>query len=243
MKNTRRLTLLIISLLIVGSMNGQNSSIPHLEKQGSVTKLIVRDKPFLILGGELHNSSTSGAAYMRPIWERMAQKNLNTVIAPVYWELLEPEEGKFDFNMVDSMIIGARNQNLHLVILWFGTWKNGYSMYVPDWVKNNQEKYPRAKNINGESFQMLSAFGEASMNADARAFRMMMRHIKAVDAKYQTVITMQIENEMGLFSTDRDYCNVANKAFDTTVPEDLLKYLKANKMKLQPEIDSIWKAN
>jgi hypothetical protein len=239
----RRLLLLFISLLLVEAINAQSLSIPHLEKQGSATKLIVNDKPFLVLGGELHNSSTSGVEYMRPIWKRMAQKNLNTVIAPVYWELLEPAEGKFDYTLVDSMIIGARNQNLHLVILWFGSWKNGYSMYVPGWVKNNQEKYPRAKNRNGEPFQMLSAFGEASMNADARAFRMLMRHIKEIDAKYQTVITMQIENEIGLFSTDRDYCDAADKAFNTSVPEDLLKYLKSNKGKLQPEIDSIWQAN
>jgi beta-galactosidase GanA len=203
----------------------------------------VNDKPFLILGGELHNSSTSGAAYMRSIWERMAQKNLNTVIAPVYWELLEPEEGKFDFTLIDSMIIGARSQNLRLVILWFGSWKNGYSMYVPGWVKNNQEKYPRAKNKNGQSFQMLSAFGENSMNADARAFRELMKHIRDTDSKYQTVITIQIENEMGLFSTDRDYCDEANKAFNSSVPAHLMKYLTANKSKLQPEIDSVWKAN
>jgi beta-galactosidase GanA len=239
----RGLPLLIISLFIVGSMNAQSLSIPHLEKQGNVTKLIVKDKPFLILGGELHNSSNSGLAYMHPIWERMAKKNLNTVIAPVYWELLEPEEGKFDFTLVDSMIMGARNKDLHLVILWFGSWKNGYSMYVPGWVKNNQEKYPRAKNKNGESFQMLSAFGETSMNADARAFRMLMRHIKDVDAKFQTVITMQIENELGLFSTERDYCNQANKAYNSTVPGDLMKYLSANKGRLQPEIDSVWKTN
>lgn len=239
----KKLTLFFISVLIVSIVHAQSPSIPHLEKQGNTTKLIVNDKPFLILGGELHNSSTSGIAYMQPIWKRMAQKNLNTVIAPVYWEFLEPEEGKFDFTLVDTMIMGARNQDLHLVILWFGSWKNGYSMYVPGWVKNNQEKYPRAKNKNGQSFQMLSAFGENSMKDDARAFRMLMRHIKEVDSKYQTVIAMQIENEMGLFSTDRDYCDKANKAFTSHVPTDLTKYLSANKGKLQPELDSIWQAN
>jgi beta-galactosidase GanA len=239
----KKLILFLIFLFMGGNVFAQSLSIPHLEKKEDITKLIVKDKPFLILGGELHNSSTSGLEYMRPIWVHMAQKNLNTVIAPVYWELFEPEEGKFDFTLVDSMIIGARNQNLHLVILWFGSWKNGYSMYVPGWIKNDQEKYPRAKNINGQSFQMLSAFGENSMNADARAFGMLMRHIREVDAKYQTVITMQIENEMGLFSTDRDYCDEANKSFNASVPPDLLKYLTANKGKLQPEIDSVWKAN
>src|SRR5438270_13896043 len=111
--------------------SAQVASIPHLEKRENITQLVVEGKPFLVLGGELHNSSTSGAAYVRPVWEQMKRKNLNTVIAPVYWELLEPAEGKFDFSLVDSMIYGARKQNLHLVILWFGSWKNGYSMYAP----------------------------------------------------------------------------------------------------------------
>ncbi len=239
----KKTVLLITLVFLSGIASAQYKSIPHLEKQGNTIKLIVKEKPFLILGGELHNSSTSGTAYMRPIWERMAQKNLNTVIAPVYWELLEPEEGKFDFTLVDSMILGARSQNLHLVILWFGSWKNGYSMYVPGWVKNDQEKYPRAKSKDGQSCEMLSTFGEASMKADAKAFRALMKHIREIDSQYQTVITVQIENEMGLFMTDRDYCDQANKAFSAPVPDEIMKYLKTNKGKLQPEIDSIWKAN
>ena len=221
----------------------QVTSIPRLEKQGDAIKLIVDNKPFLILGGELHNSSTSGVSYMNPIWEKMRRKNLNTVIAPVYWELLEPEEGKFDFTLVDSMITGARKQDLRLVLLWFASWKNGYSMYAPGWVKHDQNKYPRAVSREGESFQMLSAFGKESMKADARAFRALMKHIREIDAVHQTVITIQIENEMGLFMTDRDYCGEANKAFGEPVPGDLMRYLTENKSSIQPEIDSVWKAN
>ena len=120
----KKLSTLIIVFIAATSLFAQKAAIPHLEKNGNTTQLIVQGKPFLILGGELHNSSTSGAAYMRPIWEQMKKKNLNTVIAPVYWELLEPQEGKFDFSLVDSMVYGARKQNLHLVILWFGSWKS-----------------------------------------------------------------------------------------------------------------------
>src|SRR3982751_607396 len=168
------------------------SSLPHLEKRDHITQLIVNEKPFLILGGELHNSSTSGFAYMQPIWEQMKRKNLNTVIAPVYWELIEPQEGKFDFSLVDSMIYGARKQNLHLVILWFASWKNGYSMYAPEWVKTDTERFPRVKNKKGEFSVVLSALSEASMKADAKAFKTLMQHIRLVDEKYQTVIMAQI---------------------------------------------------
>jgi len=219
------------------------SSFPHLEKSDHTTQLIVTGKPFLILGGELHNSSTSGTAYMHPIWEQMKKKNLNTVIAPVYWELLEPQEGQFDFTLVDSMLAGARKQNLHLVILWFASWKNGYSMYVPSWIKNNSDKYPRAKDENGKSLQQLSTFGEATANADARAFKALMNHIQEVDGKQQTIIMAQIENEVGLFYTPRDYSEAANKAYNNSVPAALMQYLISHKGKLQPELDSVWKAN
>jgi beta-galactosidase GanA len=221
----------------------QTSSLPHLEKRDNIIQLIVNGKPFLILGGELHNSSTSGAAYMRPIWEQMKKKNLNTVIAPAYWELIEPQEGKFDFSLVDSMIYGARKQNLHLVILWFGSWKNGYSMYVPGWVKNDRKRFPRVKNKKGESFVVLSALSEVSMQADAKAFKMLMQHIRQVDEKYQTVIAVQIENEVGLFYEPRDYSEEAVKAYEQGVPSALMNYLVANKGKLQSELDSAWKAN
>jgi hypothetical protein len=239
----KKLCIIIILSIGTTSLFAQKIAIPHLEKTGNTTQLIVQGKPFLILGGELHNSSTSGAAYMRPLWEQMKQKNLNTVIAPAYWELIEPQEGKFDFSLVDSMIYGARKQNVHLVILWFGSWKNGYSMYVPAWVKNDTKRFPRVKNKKGESFVVLSALSEASMKADAKAFKMLMQHIRVIDEKYQTVITAQIENEVGLFYEPRDYCEEAVKAYEQGVPADLMNYLVANKGKLQPELDSAWKVN
>ncbi|MEO8255508.1 MAG: DUF5597 domain-containing protein [Flavobacterium sp.] len=217
----------------------QRKSIPHLQKTSDATQLMVNDKPFLILGGELHNSSTSNADYMRPIWEDLKKKNLNTVVAPVYWELIEPVEGKFDFHLVDSMIIGARKQNLKLVILWFATWKNGYSTYVPSWIKHNTDKFPSARDKNGRNLQILSAFGEETMKADARAFKNLMKHIRTFDEKDQTVIMMQIENEVGLFYTPRDY--TGDKLYQSQVPADLISYLQNNK--LQPELEKVWKVN
>ncbi len=239
----KKISSFIVLLMAATSLPAQKAALPHLEKKGNTTQLIVQGEPYLILGGELHNSSTSGAAYMRPIWEQMKKKNLNTVIAAVYWELLEPQEGKFDFSLVDSMIYGARKQNLHLGILWFGSWKNGYSMYAPEWVKTNTERFRKVKNKKGESFAVLSALSEVSMKADAKAFKTLMQHIRQVDENYQTVIMAQIENESGLFYDPRDYSEAAVKAYNQGVPADLIRYLTANKGKLQPELDSAWQAN
>lgn len=232
-------TVLTTFLGLQSDLYGQNKSIPHLQKKDDVKELIVNEKPFLILGGELHNSSASSTDYMRPIWGELKKKNLNTVVAPVYWELLEPEEGKFDFTLVDSLIVGARKQNMKLVLLWFASWKNGYSTYAPSYVKNNSKKYPLAKDANGKKIQILSALGEETMNADARAFKALMKYIRVFDEKEQTVIMMQIENEAGLFYTSRDY--LGDKLYKSQVPAEVIHYLKNNK--LQPEIEKVWKAN
>ena len=117
------------------------TSIPHLEKHGTATQLIVDGKPFLVLGAELNNSSASSMEYMRPLWPKIAATNLNTVLATVSWELMEPEEGRFDFSLVDGLIQDARRYNLRLILLWFGSWKNGKSTYQPVWVKTTSSAF------------------------------------------------------------------------------------------------------
>lgn len=224
---------------------------PHLEKQGTAIRLMVKDKPFLMLAGELHNSTCGGFDYMRPVWKRMAQKNLNTVIATVSWELTEPEKGKFNFDLVDSIIYGARKENLKLVLIWFGSWKNSGSIYIPSWVKNDYEKYPRVNDENGKPLEILSTFGEESAASDAEAFAALMHHIKEVDSVDQTVIMMQVENEMGVLdhlgetpgNARRDFSDPANAAFKSPVPAELMTYLTENKENLFPELYKVWGNN
>ncbi len=194
-----------------------------------------------MLCGELHNSSTSDVAFMRPLWQLMADKNLNTVVAPVSWELIEKEKGKFDFSLVDSMINGARAHGLHLVIIWFASWKNSASTYMPLWVKKDIDKYPRVKDQSGKTLEILSAFGEASCEADAAAFKALMKHIRETDEQYQTVVMVQVENEVGILNSNRDYSVTANKAFANAIPKELSNYLTANKDKLVPELSAVWK--
>ena len=116
------------------SSTAQNNSIPHLEKNNNTVRLIVHNNPFLIHGGELGNSSASVNEYMLPVWQKLKAMQVNTVLMPVYWELIEPEENKFDFTLVDSLIANAHANGLHLVLLWFGTLKNSMSCYVPQWM-------------------------------------------------------------------------------------------------------------
>src|SRR5687767_2817874 len=130
-----------VLLVFAGTVAGQGC-IPHLRKKGAATQLILCGKPFLIRGGELGNSSASSLEFIKPVWEKLVKLNVNTVLIPFYWELIEPEEGKFDFSLVDGLIQEARRNNLKLVPLWFGVWKNSMSSYVPAWVKKDRKRFP-----------------------------------------------------------------------------------------------------
>lgn len=230
-------------LFCLNLLHSQKSNIPYLEKNSGKTQLYVNNKPFLMIGGELHNSSTGSSGNMRTIWERMEKKNLNTVLATVSWEMIEKEEGRFDFSLVDDMIHGARKQNLKLVILWFGSWKNGLSMYTPEWVKKDYNRFPLIKNNEGQTRNVLSTLGENSLKADVRAFSEMMKYIKKMDHKEQTVIMVQVQNEIGVMGSSRDYSDRANAAFTANVPSELMNYLEKNKQTLHPALAKVWADN
>ncbi|MEZ4810103.1 MAG: DUF5597 domain-containing protein [Allomuricauda sp.] len=221
----------------------ETHQIPHLTKKGNATQLIVEDKPFLILGGELGNSTATTMESMAPVWQRMRDLNVNTILVPIYWELLEPEEGRFDFQLVDDLILEARKHRLKLVFLWFGAWKNSMSSHVPAWVKLDEERFPRAMSEAGISQEILTPFSENNLQADLHAYQNLMRHIKEVDGAYQTVILMQPENEIGMLPSARDYHPLANAKFGEDVPKALMDYLLANRGQLNPEFLEVWERN
>lgn len=198
--------------------------IPHIERENGLSTLYVDGEPYLALAGEIHNSSSSSLSYMKDkVWPKLRDLNLNTVIAPVYWELLESEEGKFDFELVDGLINQARDENVRLVLLWFGLWKNGESKYVPGWVKKNFGKYFRERYPNGEMSETISPLCGDAVKADANAFGKLMKHLKETDSDKNTVIMIQVENEIGFLGSDRDYSEKADTEFDKDVPEEVEK--------------------
>ncbi|MHB8579961.1 MAG: GH35 family beta-galactosidase [Ignavibacteriaceae bacterium] len=235
--------------LFITSLSAQSKEpinrddIPHLKRQGTTMQLIVKGKPFLMLAGETGNSSASDLNYMDKIWPKIVTMHLNTLVVPVYWELIEPKEGEFNFTLVDSIISSARNNNIKLVFLWFGTWKNSMSCYVPLWIKTDEKRFPRAGEINGRSEEILTAFNQSNVDADAYAFSTLMKHIRAFDEQEQTVVLVQVENEIGMIPNARDYCKSADASFNSAVPKEFINYLKENKEKLNHYLYDMWKKN
>jgi hypothetical protein len=242
---TKNIYLLILICLMSFSCKQQTQTadkeIPHLEKRGSATQLIVDGKPFLVLGGELQNSSSSSREYMKEFWPKLETSGLNTILAAVEWSLVEPVEGKFDFTIVDNLIEDAHAHHLRLVLLWFGSWKNGQTHYAPEWVKKDYNRFPRVKAESGKSLEILTPLGPETLLADSRAFTAMMKHVKEVDSSQRTVIMIQVENEVGVLGSPRDHGDIANAAFNAPVPKELMDYLIKNQKNLLPELIDVWK--
>jgi hypothetical protein len=219
------------------------TAMTTLKKTNSTAQLVVDGKPFIVLGGELGNSSASNARYMERAWPVCARLNLNTVLAPVYWELLEPAEGSFDFSLVDSMLSNARKPGLRLVLLWFGSWKNGVSCYAPEWVKKDWRRFPRCRNKKGEALDSLTPFCENNREADSRAFCALMRHVREEDGEDGTVIMIQVENETAMIDDARDRSEGAEAAYRGPVPEELIRYMAGKGDALHGGLRESWAAN
>jgi beta-galactosidase GanA len=197
---------------------------PRLVERDGRFALMVDGAPFLMLAAQVNNSSAWPAS-MPKVWPTMEFLHVNTVEAPVYWEMLEPKPGQFDYSLVDMLLTQAREHHVRLVLLWFGTWKNGSGHYTPDWIKVDNAKYPRVVNQQGRNMDSLSPHFESTLNADKAAFAALMRHLKAADPQH-TVLMVQVENESGTWGDVRDFSPTAQKLFAGQVPAKLLAVMK-----------------
>lgn len=180
----------------------------------------VDGRPFLALGIQLNNSS-GFPAELRRLAPAVARSHANVIMAPISWQLVEPEEGRFDWSVLDGLIAEARTQKVRLALLWFGTWKNANMSYTPAWVKRDTQRFPRVVNADGRPIEVLSPIAAASRDADARAFGALMAHLKVVDGRQRTVIMTQVENEAGTLGADRDHSPAAEALFRAAVPADM----------------------
>src|SRR5208337_2478732 len=208
---------------VVATLHAQvkEHPIPRVMKKDGRYALLVEDAPYLMLGAQVHNSSDWPAMFPK-VWPAMEYLNVNTVEIPVYWEQFEPRPGQYDYSAIDTLLAEARQHRVHLVLLWFGTWKNGSQHYMPEWMKLDPGRYSHVTNKDGELVDSPSPFSTASLDADTRAFTAFMRRLKDADPE-RTVIMVQVENETGTWGTLRDYSPAANMLFESPVPSEVLK--------------------
>ena len=224
MKLSKSLILCICILFFFGTMSlfGQvkEKQVPTIIEMDGRHALLVDGKPFFILGGQAHNSS-AWPGMLPQVWMAIEAMHANTLEVPVYWEQVEAQKGKYDFSMVDLLLKQGREHNVHLVLLWFATWKNGSNHYMPEWMKQDAEKFPNIKGKNGQFVDSPSPNNRMAMEADAKAFTAVMKHLKEADPEH-TVIMVQVENEAGSWGSVRDYSAEAQKLFEDEVPSQLL---------------------
>lgn len=228
---------MLLALLISAGLDAQNSS---LEKYGNAVRLMVDGRPFLVLGGELGNSSAACPGDIERNFAKLRRMGLNTVLVPAYWDQIEPVEGVFDFSLTDKVLEQARACDLRVVFLWFGAWKNSMSCYAPLWFKQDCERFPRARTKEGKPLEIASAFSEEVFKADNKAFRAWLSHVSEKDKGHGTVIMVQIENEIGMLEDARDHSKVADRYFNSPVPEELISYLQTHRDVLHPYMSEKW---
>jgi beta-galactosidase GanA len=231
------------SILLISSLVAKATTpdIPHLQTTNQLTRLIVDGKPWLMIAGELHNSTSSAPEYLAEAMRNTAAMNVNTVIASVAWEQFEAQEGKFDYTLIDNILTAAEKYDLKIVLIWFASWKNGESSYVPLWVKSDTKRFFRILNKSGEQMSAISAFCDEAKKADAKAFVELMKYIKLKDTR-KSIIMIQPQNEVGAFS-EMDYNKAALDLYASQVPEKLIQHLKKNRNILEEELKTAWETN
>jgi hypothetical protein len=208
---------------------GDDASIPRIVQKDGRYALFVDGAPYLILGAQVNNSS-AWPAMLPKVWPAMEFMHVNTVEIPVYWEQFEPEYGTFDYSVVDTLLDQARYENLHLVLLWFGTWKNGSNHYMPRWMKLDPERYPNMIGSDGKNIDSPTPLAKNTLAADMKAFSALMRHLKEVDPRH-TVLMVQVENEPGTWDGVRDYSAAAQTLFNDAVPAEVVAAMGKNEVK------------
>ena len=221
--------------------------LSRVETRNGRKVLIVNEEPFIMLAGEVHNSNSSSVEYMEGVYDQADALGMNSLLLPVTWELVEPEEGVFDFSLMDALIMQARARGKKLGFLWFGAWKNAQCYYAPAWVKTDLVRFRRAqmekgknlvrlKDFYGMSYTSLSYLCDETREADARAFGRLMRHLCEVDGEIGTVVAVQVENETGVMGNAREVSDEADALYAKAVPQAFVEHMKANVHTLVPDV-------
>lgn len=245
----RRIYLLsLLCLMVFTFIPALLNAQPELRQAGKATQLFVKGEPVLMLGVETTNKlmdKPEDLQYLDENLDMYKAAGVNTLVQPFAWYTLEPEQGTFDYTMIDAFIEACRERDMMLIPLWFGSIKNAQLSYAPDWVRENDDKFFRALREDGTRLNSISPFCMEGMKADRNAFQHLMQRIKEKDPEGEIVVMVQPNNETGIIATDshRDMSEAATDAWNDEVPDKLMDYLEEHDGSLKPWLQRVWNEN
>jgi beta-galactosidase GanA len=208
--------------------------MPRIVEKDGRFALLVDGQPYLMLGAQMNNSS-AWPATLPQVWPTIEALGANTVEAPIYWEQFEPTQGHFDASVLHTLLAKARTHHVHLVLLWFGTWKNGSGHYTPPFVKLDEANVPHVVARDGHKVDSLAPYSEFALKADSTAFAALMRELRIADPQH-TVLMVQVENEIGTWGSVRDFSPAAETLFHAQVPPNILSALHKKQGGTWPQV-------
>lgn len=176
--------------------------------------LEVDGKPFPLFGAQIRidifkNCDKLSDSSIEEYFKKAKALNVNCVQLTHTWKAMEPEKGKYDYKLIDTILGFANKYDLKVELLWFGTNMIGdsYSYLIPSYaLKEASCRLKRKGKIDADYMHNLYGYcyslifdDEKLLEREVNAIRRLFNHIRVWDAangERHPVITCQLNNEI-----------------------------------------------
>jgi beta-galactosidase len=185
------------------SLSAFGQQAKHTFKLGE-SDFLLDEKPFQIISGELHYPRVPKEAW-RARMKMAKAMGLNTIGTYVFWNLHEPQKGKFDFsgnNNIAEFVKIAQQEGLWVILrpspYVCAEWEfGGY----PYWLQNEKDLVVRSTEK-----QYLDEYKKYILEVGKQLAPLQVNH-------GGNIIMVQVENEYGSYAADKNYLDINRKMF------------------------------
>ncbi|NCD72437.1 glycoside hydrolase family 35 protein [Mucilaginibacter agri] len=193
----------LILWLLFAVFNTQAQGVKHTFALAD-SVFLLDGKPFQMISGEMHYPRIPREAW-RARMKMAKAMGLNTIGTYVFWNLHEPQKGKFDFegnNDIAEFVKIAKEEGLWVILrpspYVCAEWEfGGY----PYWLQNEKGLEVRSKET-----QYLKEYEAYIREVGKRLAPLQVNH-------GGNILMVQIENEYGSYGSDKEYLAVNQKMF------------------------------
>ncbi len=194
---------LVLATVWLCYLNGFGQSTSHDFSLGD-SSFLLDGKPFLMISGEMHYARVPREAWRQRM--RMAKAmGLNTIGTYVFWNLHEPQKGKFDFsgnNDIAAFVRIAQEEGLWVILrpspYVCAEWEYGG---YPYWLQNEQGMVVRSTD---------SAYLHAYREYIREVGKQLAPHLVGHGGN---ILMVQVENEYGSYGDDSNYLRINERLF------------------------------